>query len=172
MDRLPKSKIQDPKGVELTFCKEMEKMSFSKPMDKEQMKLLAMAQMVDIGEKDPFDDVPKAEQPFAFQLVKQSVYSRFTIEMSNSLCLLIATMGESAGGCIALLAYVQYKAKKKGKRKVNSLDFVNIFPMGFPSQEQINKAWGAQKVNKESTMGSDNLLDYQSALKSIQFSEN
>lgn len=170
---LPSSAIKNPKGVEEVFCSKMDKMSFAAPMDKEQMKLLGVATLIDKGQmEDPFDNVPKDEQPFAFQLVKQSVYGRFTIEMSNCLCLLVATMGESAGGCIAILTYMQYKAKQRGVKKITAEDFAHIFPMGFPTQDQIHEAWLAQKVKSEKYGGSNNLLDYQSALKSIQFLEN
>jgi hypothetical protein len=46
---------------------------------------------------------------------------------------------------------------------------MKAFPWGFPSEEDLNILWDSQKVHKDSSEqpGTDNLLDYLEASKSI-----
>ena len=46
-------------------------------------------------------------------------------------------------------------------------DLVNIFPIGFPSNDELKKVWDMQKIIRPSMEYSDNLLDYKEAGKSM-----
>jgi hypothetical protein len=167
--------IQDPSAVEKIFCEAFDKISFSTPMDELEMKMMMSALQFEEGllKKDPFADTPKEELPFVVQLVKQSLKSRFTFEMTDCMQVLVGILGKNAGTCIMYLTYLQYRAKKLGVKKITAMEFAqNIFPMGVPSEEDLHKLWDSQKVKRAETMASDNLLDYQSALVSIQYLDN
>jgi len=64
------------------------------------------------------------------------------------------------------------KNRKKNNHNIIDLKmFCEIFPNGFPSEQDLEKIWDGQKVDREKNnqMASDNLVDYQSAMGSIQF---
>jgi hypothetical protein len=62
--------------------------------------------------------------------------------------------------------YLQYESKKRNMKEISFDNFVEIFPMGFPSEDDLHRLWDAQKVHSE-RMSSDNLLDYPQAGKSL-----
>lgn len=66
------------------------------------------------------------------------------------------------------LTYIQWWAFKNNVRHVSFSHIKDqIFPNGLPDKAALKEMWYSQKVNHNG--GSDNLIDYQSALKSIQF---
>jgi hypothetical protein len=171
--------IQDPTAVEEIFCKGFDKIPFNVPMDKLEMQMMMNALQFEEGliEADPFANLSEEEEkelPFAVKMVKQSIKTRFTFEMTDCMQVLVAIIAKSAGTCVMYLTYLQYRAKKLGVKEITAMEFAqNIFPMGLPSEENLQKLWYSQKVNtKDGIGGSDNLLDYQSALVSIQYLDN
>ena len=167
--------IKDPQSAENIFCKAFDKAPFNVQMGKTEMRVFSIALQFEkkLLDKDPFSNVPEKELPFTVQLVRKSLKGRFTFEMSDSLQVFIGMIGKSAGTCIMYLTYLQYKAKKLGVKEITATIFAkDIFPTGFPSEENLQKLWDSQKVKSEKSGGSDNLLDYQSALVSIQYLDN
>ena len=78
----------------------------------------------------------------------------------------------SLGSNILLLYYLKFIQKQK--KKDIDVDFLNryVFPLGFPTDEILNRYWDNQKVKsnlEDSVMGyaSDNLIDYHSASISL-----
>lgn len=177
MKELPKETINNPSAVEDIFCKKFQKIlsdvRLLRPMDEHEMKIMLAAVSVDMveGSTDPFDSLeedPKA--PFIVKVTFKSLETRFTFRCSNSLKTLIAIVSETAGTAIMYLTYLQCWAKHNKRKYITAEDFsMNIFPNGFPTKEQMEKLWYSQKIDTEGSSASDNLLDYQSALKSIQF---
>lgn len=71
----------------------------------------------------------------------------------------------SFGEVRVILAYLQYKLFKEGKKKVD-IEFLGleVFPSGFPTQEFMQEMW-----NKQKYAGSpDNMLDYGKCYDSIK----
>jgi hypothetical protein len=158
--------IENPNGVEEIFCQPFDKLQ-QKAMSQEQFKLMFM--LCDADKRGVFPTTPDKEKPFQLQLLEKRLEHCFTFKIpQGGLRLFIASLGESAGGVVMYLTYLQYKCKHLGVKELDWDVFsMQIFPMGFPSEEARHKVWLGQKIKSKS--GSDNLVDYQSAMKSIQF---
>jgi hypothetical protein len=65
--------------------------------------------------------------------------------------------------------YLAYFCKNNNKTHLVFTDFcMHAFPWGFPSEEDLSKLWDEQKVHRDMEQpGTDNLLDYFHASKSI-----
>ena len=166
------SMTKDQNAIEELFCVPFSKFPV-RPMTLEESKMFMQLIMIEKdGSMPPFEET-KIELPFELRLIKGSLSSRFTFEMTEPLQLMIAQISGSAGNVIMYLTYLQYRAKKLDKRKLSIEDFANIFPMGFPTNKSLQDAWDSQKVNRsaDNPNGSDNLLDYQESLQSIHFSK-
>ncbi len=76
---------------------------------------------------------------------------------------------KSIGEGVLLLYYAQYKAKKCGNKSID-VPFLSMYvwPMGFPSSEDLQKIWDIQKMNLPG-VPTDNAIDIPLASKSIQF---
>jgi len=180
MKELPKETINNPSAVEDIFCKKFQKIlsdvRLLRPMDEHEMKIMLAAVSVDMveGTEDPFDSIKEdPNAPFIVKLTFKILETRFTFTCSNSLKALIAIVSETAGTAIMYLTYLQCWAKHNKRKYITAEDFsMEIFPNGFPKKEQMQNLWDCQKVDRAGSTESDNLLDYQSALKSIQFLED
>ena len=172
---LERKTIEDPNSVEIIFCEGFDNLLFKTPLDKSEMSILMAALKFEkkLIKEDPFKDIPEKDIPFPVKIVQNAIKTRFTFEMTNPMQVLVGILGKSAGTCIMYLTYLQYKAKKLGVKEITATIFAkDIFPSGFPSEEDLHKLWDSQKVKTEKSGGSDNLLDYQSALVSIQYLDN
>ena len=63
--------------------------------------------------------------------------------------------------------YLQYQSKKRKIEFISFDIFTEIFAWGFPTKDTLEKLWSNQKVDRSDANNSDNLLDYQSAGKSL-----
>lgn len=71
---------------------------------------------------------------------------------------------------VMMANYLQYMAFKLNVKRIDmDVLCLKIIPDGFPSDESLEIAWRNQKVIRENSMGSDNMLDYTNSLESIQF---
>jgi hypothetical protein len=116
--------------------------------------------------------IPLEDKPFLFQLIEKRLplYS-FKIK-DDRLTLLLAYVAKSAGIAILYLWYLQWWCKKNGVSELN-LDkaCTEVFPWGFFKESDLQAVWDSQKVSvpENSSMYSDNLVDYSRSGHSIQF---
>lgn len=111
-------------------------------------------------------NIPEKEKPFLYKVIEKRIEFSFDFTMENKLILFLCQISKSPGNALLYLWYLQYWSNKNFKN-ITLHDFCEkIFPMGFPSEDEMNKIWLAQKVANEST-GSDNLIDYNLAGKSL-----
>ena len=75
--------------------------------------------------------------------------------------IMLSFICKTPGDAVMYIYYLAYKAKEIKKDFIDFDDFVNIFPMGYYSKPQLDKAWDAQKI------GGSNLLDDPTASLSL-----
>lgn len=156
---------QDNAVVEY-FCKAFEKAP-RYPMNEEDAKTL-MQLLMSKGKIE----MPEDKKPFLVKVIDARDKGCFTYKMDDiRVQLFIAMIAESPGTAVMYLTYIQYWCKKHFCKQVDLEIFCEIFPMGFPSKDDLQKIWDGQRVRRSGASGSDNLLDYQSAMGSIQFKE-
>jgi hypothetical protein len=165
--KLLQESINDPEAIEKLFCIPFNKLR-SHPMDEETTGLFL--QLTFSGEHGKEVVIPEKEKPFLYKVIESRVKGAFTFILNDSrLIMFLCVIAKTPGTAIMYLTYMQYWAKQKNVNQITFDIFArDIFPMGFPSNEDLHLLWNAIKVKRENG-GSDNLLDYQSAMKSIQF---
>jgi hypothetical protein len=82
--------------------------------------------------------------------------------------LLLSLSCSTPGAAVMYTYYIAYKMKQEGIDEL-SLDrlCVDIFPVGFFSEDSLHEYWDKQKVNPGKNPGGDNLLDYSKASESL-----
>jgi len=169
---LPKEKIQDPNSLEEHFCKEFEKI-----MSRDSMMLRTMDEFETemllklLSSKPvPLDKVVSKDKHFLYQIIEKRVEHCFTFKINDArVILFLSIISKSAGTAIMYLTYLQYVCKKINIKELDFDKLILMFADGFPTEEALHIIWDKQKVKRDS--GSDNLLDYQTAMKSIQFND-
>lgn len=152
-------------AVEEYFCKPFSKLQ-KHEMDKETTGFLITLLM----SKDKQKELPEKEKPFLMKLIEQRIKGCFSFDIKDTrLILFITIIAKSAGTAVMYLTYLQWCCKQKGYKEIDLEKFCELFPMGFPNETDLQKVWDGQKVERDNGKGSDNLLDYQSAMVSIHF---
>lgn len=148
-------------AIEVLFCEPFEKLERF-PMSTEltqDLVRLYVSKNIEIAED---------EKPFLFRLIEKRVKHLYTFEIQDHrLILFLCILTESPGKAVMYLTYLQYWCKKNNVTKLTFDVFCEkIFPHGFPKESDLDELWNKQKV--EPNGGNDNLLDYHTALTSIQ----
>ena len=109
----------------------------------------------------------KAEKPFLYKLIEKRIRYCFTFSiLDERLLLFLTAVAQTPGKAIMYLTYMQYWAKRHKQFVITFDDFcMKIFPHGFPNDEDLHDVWVKQKIKN------GNLLDFQSAMVSIQFDD-
>lgn len=159
--------VVDPNSVEELFCVPFESISCREMNDEETDLLFRLMRLEKGGYDAP--EIKEEDLPFQMKLVKKSLQHRFSFNMSEPLQIFISVISKSAGNIIMYLTYLQYRAKKMDKQTLNLEDYAKIFTRGIPTDESLQDIWESQKVKTGhiNPNGSDNLIDYPSAKKSI-----
>ena len=76
-------------------------------------------------------------------------------------------MSDRPGVAVIYANYIQYKAFKKGIKKVGIQDIAMMMPFGVFSKDTLTQAWDLQKYPGDHP-GSDNMLDYRTAQETIE----
>jgi len=108
-----------------------------------------------------YDDMVK-DKLFHFMVgVKRA--EGWDIKLTKDVMVMIAIVSRGPGAVILYLHAVhqkQLRLKEMGEdREVTIHDFCEMFPMGFPDEETMTRAWDAQKDLRPDVRGPDNLLD-------------
>jgi len=197
-----------PDAIERLFCKPFKSLARHE-MDKETTDMLIRLLM---AKPTTLEDAPITEEdkPFVYKLIEKRIKYALTFRITDSrLMVFLAVLCKSAGSAVMYLTYLQYWCKKNNVKELDLDTFgKRIFPMGFPSQEDMSELWDKTKISRWKVSdehsaltrmvkcdrfprmpkrrgmrrrfrrldklgklihGSDNLIDYQSAIKSIQF---
>lgn len=154
-----------PDAIENVICKPIEEF-FRVPMDADTtglfMQILLLPEEFAIPEKD---------KPFLYKVIEKRLEQCFSFKITDPrLILLITIISETPGTAIMYLWYLQYWCKLANVEELSLDQFcMHVFPMGFPSKDDLSILWDAQKVSSKN--GSYNLVDRIDSGLSVQLSK-
>lgn len=156
--------VKQENAAETLFCMPFEKLP-RLPMSKELMEIIIsimLSQNVNI---------PQSDKPLLYQAIEKRAQHCFTFKINDQkLLLFLCFLTQTPGMAVMYLTYLQYWCRKHNVKEMDFDTFCErVFPMGFPAKAEVSKLWDSVKVRRSNGMSSDNLLDYQTALSSIQF---
>jgi len=162
MERIPYDKTKEENSVEVLFASKFESLK-RHPMTDEVAKILITLSLAPIPEDDK-----EANEQFLCKIIEQRFKALgYTMDIKGRIFL--AYMTNSPGMAVMYCHYLAYYCKKNHILSLTFTDLcMDVFPFGFPSEEDLHKLWDEQKVHREQDQpGTDNLLDYFGASKSI-----
>lgn len=125
-----------------------------------------------INENDPFAIFEEKDLPFISKIIKKRLQLH-TFKIENDITLLALTnFCDTPGIAILYLWYLQGYCKEHNllNQTITFKMFTEeIFPDGQLDPSILNEIWDKQKVIKESSLDSDNLVDYYECGKSILY---
>jgi hypothetical protein len=170
---LDQKTIDNPKAVEELFCIPFGKLP-QHPMDEEMTGFMAEMNMASLMNGGKAHNIPKKDTPPILLMFEDSLATRFSFEIPDqTLRFFISVQAGTVGIIIMYLTYLQYECKKRGIKELDWMQFTGLFARGFPVEPDLQTLWEMQKIKRRKMgEGSDNLLDYQSAMVSIQYLED
>jgi hypothetical protein len=145
-----------PTDVEEKFCKLLDKMDANIPLSPDQFGLfITLLSIEDRELEELYEKIPPMGH-----LIKGRLESlKYTLDKKTQI--ILSFIVDTPGDAVMYIYYLAYKAKQRDKDIITFDDFVDIFPMGYFSKSQLDKAWDAQKRKGQ------NLLDYPEASISL-----
>jgi hypothetical protein len=145
-----------PTDVEEKFCKILDKMDANIPLSPDQFGLfITLLSIEDRELEELYEKIPPMGH-----LIKGRLESlKYTLDKKTQI--ILSFIVDTPGDAVMYIYYLAYKAKQRNKDIITFDDFVDIFPMGYFSKSQLDKAWDAQKRKGQ------NLLDYPEASISL-----
>ena len=109
-------------------------------------------------------NIPEEEKPFLWKVMEKRMKAYHTFRITDErLYLFLCAVTERVGISVLYLWYLQYWCFINKVSELNlDILYLKIFPMGFPSFEDIEPIYDAQKID-----GIGNLIDFPSAGDSI-----
>lgn len=158
-------KVKDPKAIEEIVCLKMKDLK-QIPMNDSWTEMLIL--LAAAGKKIP--KTLESEKPFLVQVIEKRMKHCFTFKINDDrLYIFLAVITTRPGPAMLYLWYLQWWCFTHNVKELDLDMFCEIFPWGFPSDDDLHKIWDSQKVSTKERGGSDNLVDYASAGESIQF---
>ena len=162
---LKNEETKNPSAVEEYFCKPLAKF-VPIPLTKNQMQMMLSV----CSAKD--ENVAQMERDFTeiywfYPAIEKRINACFTYTMDAKAKMLLATWCNTIGDAVMYLTLLQFKCKQRGLKALNYDALALMFGDGIIDRDFMHKCWDAQKVERES--GSDNLIDYATAGKSLHF---
>lgn len=110
---------------------------------------------------------------WVLQAVEKRIDGCLTVKISKAVQMYIVYHVDGIiGSALMYVYYMQFWATFHGKglKEITYQIFMSrIFPRSFFSEKDMQKIWDKQKVDREICGGSDNLIDYTTAAKTILF---
>jgi len=156
-----------PNSVEVYFCEPLDKNGKKEPMDDELSKVFITLCMVgDSAVDEMYEQFNNLSQLFK---IIESRANFVGLKMDKKALILLSCICSTPGKAVMYIYYLLYKAKKLG---IKELPFdkisMDIFPYGFFTEESLDYHWDSQQVKRDpGSFGTDNLLDYPEAMKSL-----
>lgn len=106
------------------------------------------------------------ERFWPFEALTKRVEACLTVNIDKSvLCMIFLICNGNVGAQILFAYYIQYYAKTvKDEKEFTFDDFVDLYPMGYPSLEGISKCWDMQKSPQHG-----NMIDDEKQMEHLQF---
>ena len=103
-----------------------------------------------ILEKKNTEIPPDFKKQFMYQVLTKRAKS-ISLKMNVYSTALLALLSDRPGMAVMYLYYL--KSKTQDDSEVTMATITNLFPLGFPSDDEMSKLWEKQKI------GSTNMLD-------------
>jgi hypothetical protein len=167
--RNPHEVVEQEDAIERIVCEPLAQAQV-RQMNKEEAEMLMKALiMPKTTTKEIMEFIPKSKTPQILQIIVSRL-KLFDYTLEGNLLFLMMMLCDTPGTVVIYLTQIQYYCYKNDIKVFTTQDFVNMFPMGVLSEPSMHKVWLAQKVLRpDSTLHSDNLLDYSGAMKSMRF---
>ena len=169
---IPYEKTKEENAVEELFCKEFEKLQNHPMSDENSEILIKLIILNQTGTKEKFDQMEKESKQFNQILILDDRLKMLGYKSDLFSKVFLSLFMETPGKIVMYAHYMAYKMKKHGLKELTIDNLCEtIFPLGFPSDEDLHILWNKQKVHKEKStdVGTDNLLDYPEANLSISY---
>ena len=145
-----------PTDVEEKFCKFLDKMDATVPLNGDQFGIfMTLLSIEDREVEELYEKIP----PIGYIIKGRLESLKYTLDKKTQL--MLSFIVNTPGDAVLYIYYIAYKAKEKNKDIITFDDFVDIFPMGYFSKKQLDEAWEVQKIEGQ------NLLDYPEASISL-----
>jgi hypothetical protein len=165
---IPFEKTKDPKAVEDLYAKKFEELPRHRMSEMDSRIMIGL-----IMTKADITDLRTLIGPAIItERMKSLGYT-----LDDKTAAFLGSICDSPGKCVMYSYYLAYWCKKNSVKHITFEQFcTDIFPVGFPSEEDLNTLWDQQKVKRFAEedlpgMGTDNLLDYYTAAESIRNTE-
>lgn len=154
--------LENPKAIEEYFCIPFSQLPCSEDgVQRSWRTLMKLPGWQDI------EFTPSQLEMIRGMTERFSKYYNYILD-KRSVCYLCLVAGDNYAVCVMYLTYVQYYCKKHSFVQCTFTTLIEqIFPNGFPDEDQLKKLWYSQKVRVR--QGSHNLLDYLKPMTSILF---
>lgn len=165
MTRLPKETASDPKGVEINFCERFDSLKRI-PMTDEMAKIYLSLILMEDDDENLAGYVKK---DFSCQILEKRLQYIGGYSTDMKTAAVISMLCEGLPGMVVMYSYyLAYWGKKNNTKHITFEMFgMNVFPVGFPSMDDLSKLWDEQKVDNSDIGGPDNLLDHPKASESL-----
>lgn len=162
MERIPYEKTKEENSVELLFAEKFKNIP-TNPMEDKTAEILISLTIAPIQEDDE-----EINKHFLCQVIEKR-FKALGYTMNIKCKLFLAYLTNSPGMAVMYCHYLAYWCKQNNIQHLTLDELcMNIFPMGFPSENDLSVLWDEQKVKRDADQpGTDNLLDYFHASKSI-----
>ena len=157
---------QLPDSVEMIFCKPLDENGVRKGLDAQQTQILiTLLQLSPDKIDEMYADIKSKHWLLA---ILEGRLEHINCKMDKASRLFISLSCSSPGDAVMYTYYIAYKMKESG---ISDLSIerlcVDVFPVGFFSEDSLHEYWDKQKVNPGKNPGGDNLLDYAKASESL-----
>lgn len=168
---LPNTEALNPSAIEINVCKKIEICPKEQLNDENNGFLIQLLFASRSRSFPKISEIPEKEKPFLYKVIEKRVNACCNYKINDvALILFLDLISENPAVAVMYCWYLQYWAKKNNVKEIDLHIFCEkIFPMGFPSKTQWSTIWDSQKIQRENNAGSDNLVDYATAGKSLQF---
>lgn len=139
----------DPTAIEKHFCEKFKALK-RHPMDKDVMEIFVTVMMAhkDKRANELLQEAKKAHHTFE---ITEKRSQALDLKMDPAVIFFLTVVAGSPGNIVMYLTYIRYwAANENTSNDVTWDDFtMQLFPNGFPSEEDLRKLWDEYKEGKE-----------------------
>lgn len=157
---------QFPDSVEMIFCKPLDENGVRKRLDPQQTQILiTLLQLSSDKIDEMYDDIKSKHWLLA---ILEGRLEHINCKIDKASRIFISLSCSTPGDAVMYTYFIAYKMKELCISDLSIEQLcVDVFPVGFFSEESLHEYWDNQKVNQGKNQGGDNLLDYPKASESL-----
>ena len=174
MEYLPFEVTEQSNGIEEHVAKRLRELEKNTTLSKMQSKFFLIG-IIDEGERkenddelnEMYDDLLQGSLPM--MIVKRE-FDKMELEFTKSALIFIGLLCDRPATAKLYAIHIIDQARIKGQNQITCNWLSTVFPMGVFSNEDLEKVWDSQKVERlnDGSFSSDNLVDYPTAFNSLK----